>query len=105
MTATQDYLLAKEPRPVLAENIRLREIPSLSGLRAFASMTVVLCHVVSPFVAGRYAVTLFFVLSGFLITILLRREMASTGTISIRAFYLRRSATSSCRLTTYGSRQ
>jgi hypothetical protein len=32
----------------LAANIRLREIPSLSGLRAFASLTVVLCHVVSP---------------------------------------------------------
>ena len=81
---------AHVPSAALARNVRLAEIPSLSGLRAFASMTVVLCHVVSPFVAGRYAVTLFFVLSGFLITILLRREIAATGTISIRAFYLRR---------------
>jgi len=99
MTTAQELLLVERSRPVttphplsrgLAGNSRLTEIPSLSGLRAFASMTVVLCHVVSPSVPGPYAVTLFFALSGFLITTLLCREMAATGTVNIRAFYLRR---------------
>lgn len=80
----------RPPSHVLADNLRLAGIPSLSGLRAFASLTVVLCHVVSPAVPGPYAVTLFFALSGFLITALLCREMAATGAIDIRAFYLRR---------------
>ena len=88
MTTAQEHLLLEEQRPAtttppsscgLAGNVQLREVPSLSGLRAFASITVVLSHVVSPSLPGRYAVTLFFALSGFLITILLCREMTATG--------------------------
>lgn len=99
MTIAQEHVLAEDPRPAattraqsrgLAGNLRLAEIPSLSGLRAFASVTVVLCHVVSPSVPGPYAVTLFFALSGFLITTLLCGEMAATGTVDIRAFCIRR---------------
>jgi peptidoglycan/LPS O-acetylase OafA/YrhL len=67
-----------------------QQIPSLSGLRAFASLAVVLAHVTTLKVPARHAVTLFFVLSGFLITTLLSRELAATRTIDIRAFYLRR---------------
>jgi peptidoglycan/LPS O-acetylase OafA/YrhL len=45
----------------------------------------------SPFLPrGGTGVLLFFVLSGFLITRLLLREMAETGTVSLRAFYIRR---------------
>ncbi len=62
----------------------------MSGLRAFASLAVVLAHVTTLKVPARYAVTLFFVLSGFLITTLLSRELAVTRTIDIRAFYIRR---------------
>jgi peptidoglycan/LPS O-acetylase OafA/YrhL len=40
--------------------------------------------------AGRNAVIAFFVLSGFLITYLLLKEKEKTGTISIKAFYIRR---------------
>src|ERR1700743_1755388 len=40
--------------------------------------------------AGRYGVTLFFVLSGFLITYLLMTEAQKTGTVDIRKFYIRR---------------
>jgi peptidoglycan/LPS O-acetylase OafA/YrhL len=39
---------------------------------------------------GPLGVTVFFFLSGYLITTLLRIEFAKTGTISLRAFYLRR---------------
>jgi len=67
-----------------------QQIPSLSGLRAFASLAVVIAHVTTLKVPARHAVTLFFVLSGFLITTLLSRELAVTRTIDIRAFYLRR---------------
>lgn len=42
------------------------------------------------YVPGGYGVTIFFVLSGFLITWLLLKEHAKTGTISLRGFYLRR---------------
>lgn len=42
------------------------------------------------YVPGGYGVTLFFVLSGFLITWLLLKEHAKTGTVSLRGFYLRR---------------
>ena len=39
---------------------------------------------------GGQGVAIFFFLSGFLITTLLRSEATSTGTISIRNFYIRR---------------
>jgi peptidoglycan/LPS O-acetylase OafA/YrhL len=74
----------------LRRNISLNEIPSLAGLRAFAALTVVLCHVVSPLYSGRSAVTLFFVLSGFLITLRLLDELRTRHTISILRFYARR---------------
>ena len=67
-----------------------RQIPSLSGLRAFAALAVVFTHVTAIAAPGKQAVTLFFVLSGFLITTLLSKELAATGTIQIRAFYVRR---------------
>ena len=40
--------------------------------------------------SGRFGVTLFFLLSAYLITALLLREKYATGTINLRAFYLRR---------------
>lgn len=39
---------------------------------------------------ARLGVTVFFVISGFLITGLLMKEQAGTGAISLRNFYLRR---------------
>lgn len=82
-----------------------RSIPSLDGLRALSVLTVVLAHsswyipeVVRDngfyrFGIGnsRSGVTVFFVISGFLITNLLLRELDKTGGISLKHFYLRRS--------------
>lgn len=69
---------------------RLGYVPALDGLRAL-SIGGVLCHhyFAWPF-GGSLGVDLFFVLSGFLITTLLLEERAGSGTIRIRAFYMRR---------------
>src|SRR5687767_2974535 len=68
-------------------------IPSLDGLRALSFLIVFWAHAGLPFVLkipGGFGVTVFFFLSGFLITTLIRIESQSTGTVSIRNFYLRR---------------
>jgi len=65
--------------------------PDIEGLRAIAIVAVLLCHAGVPFLAGGYVgVDVFFVISGFLITGLLVRELEGTGTISLRGFYARR---------------
>lgn len=66
-------------------------IPSLDGLRAVSIAFVFFAHAgVSPLIPGGFGVTVFFFLSGYLITSLLIQEQASHGFIAIRAFYLRR---------------
>ncbi|MFD0558294.1 peptidoglycan/LPS O-acetylase OafA/YrhL [Stackebrandtia endophytica] len=63
----------------------------IEGLRAIAVLLVVLGHAGVPFLSGGYiGVDVFFVISGFLITLLLLTELRNTGTISIRRFYARR---------------
>jgi peptidoglycan/LPS O-acetylase OafA/YrhL len=63
----------------------------IQGLRAVAVLLVVLGHAGVPFLRGGYVgVDVFFVLSGFLITGLLLSEASRNGTISLRAFYVRR---------------
>jgi peptidoglycan/LPS O-acetylase OafA/YrhL len=75
---------ALPPRP-------LGPIPSLDGIRAIAVSIVFFAHCgLESFVPGGLGVTIFFVLSGYLISTLMRIEHASTGTIRYRAFYLRR---------------
>lgn len=66
--------------------------PALDGLRAIAVLLVVLSHVGVAYLgqAGAVGVTLFFVLSGFLIIRLLLEEPERTGRINFRRFYVRR---------------
>jgi peptidoglycan/LPS O-acetylase OafA/YrhL len=81
--------------------------PGLNGLRFLAAISVVIGHtheikswlgipaqehfILLRFVLrGHDAVTLFFVLSGFLITYLLLAELQKTDTIHVRKFYARR---------------
>jgi peptidoglycan/LPS O-acetylase OafA/YrhL len=79
-----------------------RRIPSLDGLRAMAILLVVFCHVqvfLHP-LSGRAArfctdmawsgVYLFFVLSGYLIGSLVSSEIARTGRLDVKAFWVRR---------------
>ncbi|GAY14832.1 acyltransferase [Mycobacterium sp. shizuoka-1] len=62
--------------------------PDIEGLRAVAVTAVVLFHAAVPGISGGYVgVDVFFVISGFLITGLLWREVSGTGTVRLRAFY------------------
>ena len=66
-------------------------IPTLDGFRAAAILFVMLSHVgLEKSVPGQFGVTLFFFLSGYLITTLLRRELICDGRVSYAIFYLRR---------------
>ena len=71
---------------------RLGRRPALDGLRGLAVLLVVASHSqwTDPRSAGVVGVTLFFVLSGFLITRLLLEENDETGRIDLRAFIGRR---------------
>jgi peptidoglycan/LPS O-acetylase OafA/YrhL len=80
-----------------------REIPSLDGLRAFSIFLVIALHTMLrhtlykdlPFAYrlvgdGTLGVSIFFVISGYLITTLLLREQAEQGFIRLGRFYVRR---------------
>ena len=62
--------------------------PDIEGLRAVAVLAVVLFHAELPGVGGGYVgVDVFFVISGFLITGLLWREVSTAGTVRLGRFY------------------
>jgi peptidoglycan/LPS O-acetylase OafA/YrhL len=63
----------------------------VQGLRAVAVLSVLLYHAGVPIVTGGYiGVDVFFVISGFLITGLILRELATTGRLRLGQFYARR---------------
>ena len=65
-----------------------RYIPALDGLRTLAVVAVVLYHLNLTWAqGGLLGVTIFFVLSGYLITRLLLNEVAKTGRIDLKSFY------------------
>ena len=65
--------------------------PDLQGLRAIAVLLVILAHAgVSAFSGGFVGVDVFFVLSGYLITGLLVRELERERQIALLHFYARR---------------
>jgi peptidoglycan/LPS O-acetylase OafA/YrhL len=65
--------------------------PDIEGLRAVAILAVVAYHAGLSAIPGGYVgVDVFFVISGFLITEHLGRELAASGRISFGAFYARR---------------
>ncbi|MBB5633044.1 peptidoglycan/LPS O-acetylase OafA/YrhL [Cryobacterium mesophilum] len=66
-------------------------LPHVQGLRAIAVMLVVLYHVWPGRLSGGYiGVDIFFVISGFLITGQLARELDRTGRIALPSFWAKR---------------
>ncbi len=76
-------------------------LPGLNGIRAIAALAVVFSHTnghlgnfgltTLPYLSlAGFGVTIFFTLSGFLITFLLFKEIDKTGTVEIKKFYARR---------------
>ena len=82
-------------RPGTSTARRPAHLPQLDGLRTVAVALVLAYHVMRTqelsFLPGGFVgVDVFFVLSGFLITSLLLREHAKTGSVDLRRFYVRR---------------
>ncbi len=104
MSDERGCLLIARPKKDATERVdlqRLRYVPALDGIRAFAVLFVMSYHLTEVFAPRKYlrggpvpggflGVDLFFVLSGFLITSLLLGEQSTTGRISLRGFYRRR---------------
>lgn len=62
----------------------------IDAMRAFAVLIVVVAHAGVAVAPGGAGVTVFFAISGFIITHLVLRERDRTGTFDIRGFYVRR---------------
>ncbi len=88
---------AAPPRvtPIAAEhrsNIsRVPYLPGLDGMRALAVVAVMIYHANSDWLPGGFlGVEMFFVISGYLITLLLIAERERTYRVSLRHFWIRR---------------
>ncbi|MBB2891360.1 acyltransferase family protein [Flexivirga oryzae] len=65
--------------------------PALDGMRAVSVLTIMLFHVPYEWVTGGYwSVNVFFIVSGYLITGLLLKELDKWGSIDLVGFYMRR---------------
>lgn len=91
--------LARPPGSLSFDDYRRTPyFPALDGLRALAILLVIFHHVPrlfgDPWYAlsqnGRYGVSLFFIVSGYLICTLFLREEQQKGKISLKGFYARR---------------
>ncbi len=76
--------------PLVTES-RAGYFPALDGIRAIAVAAVVAYHLQVPGLGGGLlGVSVFFTLSGYLITSLLLREVAQQGRVDLKAFWVRR---------------
>lgn len=69
-------------------------LPELDGIRAICVLLVISVHMhakVWGWLNGQHGVTVFFILSGYLITTLSVKEEVQRGALSLTAFYVRRS--------------
>ena len=76
--------------------MKLTYRPEIDGLRAIAVSAVILYHAQitilghQPFKGGFIGVDIFFVISGYLITSVILKELVTTGSFSFKYFYERR---------------
>lgn len=85
--------IAEQPtHPALRSQVnRVPYLPGLDGLRAIAVLGVMVYHANHNWLTGGFlGVEVFFVISGYLITMLLLSERERTGRVSLRAFWARR---------------
>lgn len=76
---------------LLPETAKFGYIPGLDGLRALAVLIVLVAHMgFEHIIPGGFGVTVFFFISGFLITRLLLAESDKQGRIGLKHFYTRR---------------
>ncbi len=85
-----------------ADELKSGRIPSLDGLRAVAIVLMMTAHIwqtkhfpsrlanAAWGVHGEVGVEIFFVISGFLITMLILREIEKRGRVDVKGFYVRR---------------
>ncbi len=79
------------PRTPPGRISRVPDLPGLDGLRALAVVAVMLYHANAEWLHGGFlGVEVFFVISGYLITLLLISEHEGSGRVSLRQFWLRR---------------
>ena len=70
---------------------RVPYLPGLDGMRALAVVAVILYHTNNGWLPGGFiGVEVFFVISGYLITLLLIGEHEKTGRIDLKQFWMRR---------------
>lgn len=77
------------PSPAQATNESSRRL-DIQGMRALAVLLVVIFHADLPLPGGFVGVDVFFVISGFVITSLLKTELERSGQINFIKFYQRR---------------
>ena len=76
--------------------MKLTYRPEINGLRTIAVCAVILYHAQitilghQPFKGGFIGVDIFFVISGYLITFIILKELVTTGSFSFKHFYERR---------------
>jgi peptidoglycan/LPS O-acetylase OafA/YrhL len=94
---TPSHQWGEASAPIMKTSSGFRHLPFMDGLRALSIALVMGVHDLGPIsgsiaraLNGWMGVDVFFVISGFLITSLLAQELASTGTLSVRRFWMRR---------------
>jgi len=94
MAASTATVAVAEPltHPAFRNQIsRVPYLPGLDGLRAIAVTAVLVYHANHEWLSGGFlGVEVFFVISGYLITLLLLSEKERTGTVRLGQFWLRR---------------
>ncbi len=79
------------PRRANANISKVPYLPGLDGMRAVAVVAVMIYHANSTWLKGGFiGVEVFFVISGYLITLLLIAEHEKTGEVNMKNFWVRR---------------
>ena len=82
---------ATAPRRANASISKVPYLPGLDGMRAVAVVAVMIYHANSTWLKGGFiGVEVFFVISGYLITLLLIAEHEKTGEVNMKNFWVRR---------------